>query len=130
MEDEPPGRCGGVDVLGEGAETRAALLDGLDDLQQVAQRAGEAVVFGHDDDIALAQVIEQPVQLRTAAHRPADLVSEDARAPGGAQGVLLGVEALVFGGDAGVTDNHARQSDKNRTKRQRFCQGILSLSTA
>jgi hypothetical protein len=59
-------------------------LDRPDDLQQIAQGTGEPVVVGDDDDISLTQMLKQFVEFGPFAHRPADLVREDAFAPCGA----------------------------------------------
>lgn len=45
MEHQAPGRCGGVDVLGQGLEARARRLDPGDDPEKVLERAAEAVVL-------------------------------------------------------------------------------------
>lgn len=49
MEDQPPSGGGGNHILGKGAKSAVARLARLDDLQQVAQRLRQAVVFGDDD---------------------------------------------------------------------------------
>ena len=57
------GRSGGVDRLRQGAEVRARRIDFLQDVEEILERARQAVEFPHDDGIALAQLVEKPVQL-------------------------------------------------------------------
>ena len=45
LHHHPPGRRGGVDVLGERAEAGTGLADLLHDVQQVLQRTGQPVEF-------------------------------------------------------------------------------------
>ena len=77
MEHQPPGGRGGVDVFGQRPEARAMRLDRVNDVEKVAQGTGKAVVLGNGDHVALAQLIEQAVQLGPAPRRAGDLVSED-----------------------------------------------------
>jgi hypothetical protein len=53
-------------------------LIGVHDLEQVLERAREPVVLGHHHDVALAELVEEPVELGARAQRAADLVGEDA----------------------------------------------------
>jgi hypothetical protein len=46
MEHKPAGWAGGIDVLSEGPEPCTTRLDQIDNLKQVFQAAGKAVVFG------------------------------------------------------------------------------------
>jgi hypothetical protein len=87
-----PGRRGGVDVLSKRAEPRALRLDGVHDVETIAQRAGEAVVPGDGNHVALTQLIE----LGPAARRAGDLISEVPAGTRRLQGVELAVQALVF----------------------------------
>lgn len=107
MEGQATGGRRRVDVLGQRPEPASALLDRLHDVEQVPQRAGEAVVLGDDDHVSGPQMIEQAVKLRALPHRAADLVGEDALGTGCRQGVGLGIEELVVRGDAGITEDHA-----------------------
>lgn len=59
MKDEPGCGRGGVDVLGETAEARALGLMGVDDLQEILQRAREPVVPGDHHDVAQAELVEE-----------------------------------------------------------------------
>jgi len=59
------------------------------------------------DHVALAQLIEQAVQLGPAARDAGDLVGENLFSSRRPQGVELAVQALIFRADAGVSDDHA-----------------------
>ena len=107
MKHQPPRRRGGVDVLGQRPEARALRLDGVHDIEKVAQGSGQAVVLGDGDHVALAQLIEQAVQFGPAARRAGDLVGEDPLGTRCLQGVELAVQVLVLCADAGVSDDHA-----------------------
>ncbi len=109
MEHKPPGWRGGVDVLGQRPEACALRLDRVHDVEKVAKGTGEAVVLGDGDHVALAQLIEQAVQLRPAAGRAGDLVRKDLLGTRRLQGVQLPVQVLVFRANAGVSNDHAAQ---------------------
>lgn len=112
MKDQPTGWRGGVDVLGQGPETRALRLDRVHDVEKVAQGASEAIILGDGDHVALAQLIEKAVQLGPASRGAGDFVGEDPLGARRLQGVELAVEVLVFRADAGVSDDHATPCQK------------------
>lgn len=112
MKHQPAGRRGGVDVLGQRPETRALRLDRIHDVEKVTQGAGEAVVLGNGDHVALAQLIEQAIQLWPAARGAGDLVSKNLLCARRLQGVELAVQVLVLCANAGVSDDHAALCQK------------------
>jgi uncharacterized protein (DUF1778 family) len=112
MKHQPTGGRSGVDVLGQRPETRALCLDRIHDVEKVAQGTGEAVVLGDGDHVALAQLIEQAVQLGPAAGRAGDLVSEDPLGTRRLKGVELAVQVLAVCADAGISDDHAALCQK------------------
>ncbi len=61
LHHHAPGRTGGVDCLGQGAEVGARGVDLLQDVQQVLERARQAIEFPDDERIALAHLIEEAV---------------------------------------------------------------------
>jgi len=62
-----PSLCGGgVDAFGETDELDAALIERFDLGDQVFQRAAEAVQTPDDEGIALAEVLQALIELRTA----------------------------------------------------------------
>jgi hypothetical protein len=129
MEHQPTGGRGGVDVLGQRPEARALRLDRVHDIEKVAQGTGEAVILGDGDHVALAQLIEQAVQLGPAAGRAGDLVSEDLLGTRRLQGVELAVQVLVLCADAGISDDHAALVPKTSQNRKGFVMGFCpSLS--
>ena len=91
MEHQPTCGRGGVDVLGQRPEARALRLDRVHNVKKITQGTGKAVVLGNSDHVALAQLIEQAVQLGPAAGRAGDLVSEDPLGTRRLQGVELAV---------------------------------------
>jgi hypothetical protein len=107
MEHQPTGGCGGVNVLGQRPKTSALRLDRVHDIEKVTQGPRKAVILGDDDHVALAQLIEQAVQLGPAAGRAGDLVSKYLLCTRRLQGIELAVQVLVLCADAGVSDDHA-----------------------
>ena len=95
MEHQAPGRGGGVDVLGQGPEARARRLDSSDDPEKVLKRAAEAVVLGHDHNVAGAQLVDQPLEFWPGSARAGDLLGKDPPRARGLEGRELSVEVLV-----------------------------------
>ena len=100
-------RRGGVDRVAQAAEMRALGLELLDDGEQVADRAGEAIEPDHDQGFAGADLAQQARQHRPAAIGAGGVLLEDVGAAGGAQFVELRIGALLLGGDARVADQTA-----------------------
>lgn len=59
------------------------------------------------------------------ADRQVDLIGEDALGARRLQGIALGIEVLVAGGDAGLADNHVKIGTKNGENRNGFLRGGL-----
>ena len=97
----------GVDRIAQAAEMRAARFELLDDGEQVADRAGEAIEPDHDQGFAGADLAQQARQHRPAAVGAGGVLFEDHVAAGGAEFVALRVGALFFGGDPRVADQAA-----------------------
>src|SRR3954468_22215379 len=76
------GRTGGVDRLCQGAEGGARRVDLLQDMQQILERAGQAVEFPDDESIAVAQMAEEVVQLGPIPPSAGGCLLVDARAAG------------------------------------------------
>ena len=66
----------------------------------------QAVELPDDEGVPLAGEGEGLIEARPLGTGPAGLVGEDPLAPGLGQGVVLEVELLVGGGDAGIADEH------------------------
>lgn len=69
MEDQATGGPCLVDVFRQGPEVRAACLDDLNNVEQVAQGARQVVVFAADNHILVSEVVKQTIELRTLAKR-------------------------------------------------------------
>src|SRR6185437_2618251 len=65
LHHHPSGRSGRVDILSDGTEAGAYVADPLHDVQHVLERTRQAVELPDDDGIALAQMVEQSMQLRS-----------------------------------------------------------------
>ena len=101
--------CGvrGIDRVAQAAEMRALGLELLDDGEQVADRAGEAIEPDHDQGFAGVDVAQQARQHRPAAIGAGGVFLEDRVAAGGAQFVELRIGALFLGGDPRIADQAA-----------------------
>jgi len=66
VKRQPSLRGGGVDAFGERDELDAALVEGFDLGDEVFQRAPEPIEAPDDEGIALAEVLQACVELRTA----------------------------------------------------------------
>ncbi len=75
----------------------AALLQLLDDLEQMADRSGEAVETHDDEDIAGGDLAQQLCQHRAGARGAGSVLLMDDTAAGGLQFVDLGVVGLILG---------------------------------
>lgn len=102
-EDEPAGRGGRVDVLGQGPETGTTSLDLVYDLEKVFQAAGKTVVFRDNDHIPVPQLLQQPVQLGSGLEGSSDRICEHPFCASGCQRVALAVRALVRGRDPSLS---------------------------
>ena len=125
MEHQPTGwRCG-VNVLGQRPETRALHLDRVQNVEKITQGPRKAVILGDSDHVALAQMIEQAVQLGPAARCAGDLVSEDPLGTRRLQSVELAVQVLVICADAGVSDDHVALCQKPPKTAKVLSQGFV-----
>ena len=121
VEGQPPHRGGGVELLGHRDEGHAVLVEQLDQLGEVRQRAGQAVDLVDDDDVDLSgsHILEQPLQRRAVGVATGEaaivIFGPDERPAGmrlaadiGLRGIILGVEGVevlfqpLVGGDPGV----------------------------
>ena len=89
----------------------AELLDGLD---QLLERAGEAIQLPHHQGVALAHVLERRLEGRPLALRARGLLLEHPAAAGRLQGIELQGEILLLGRDPGVADQHATSRNSSR----------------
>ena len=94
----------GVDGIAQRAEMRALRLELLDEGEQVADRAGEAVEAHDDEDVAGGDLAHELGEDGPGARGAGAVFLVDDVASGGAQFVDLGVGRLLLGGDAGVAE--------------------------
>ena len=121
VQRQPAHRGGGVELLGDRDEGHIVLVEQLDELGEVGQRAGQAVDLVDDDDVDLAgpHIVQQPLQgwpVGVAAREAAIVVFASQQRPAGMglaadiglRGIILGVERVevllepLVGRDAGV----------------------------
>lgn len=81
MEHELPACCSGVYALSEGTKADAAFFEFAYNLNQVLQAAAKTIQPPHDNDIVLAEMIEQARKLGSLTERTAGFLLEDPRAP-------------------------------------------------
>ena len=97
----------GVDRIAQAAKMRAAGFELLDDGEQVADRAGEAIEADDGEGFAGADIAQQAAEHGPASIGAGGTLFEHSGAAGGAEFVKLRIGALLFGGDAGVADQPA-----------------------
>lgn len=97
MEDELPAAGRRVDRLLETAEADPLRLQVGDRLDQVPQRASEAIQTPDDESIAGAQVTERLIEARPVGFGAAGFVLVDHPAAGRPEGVELEFQILVLG---------------------------------
>ena len=90
--------------LGQRPQGDPAPVELTDHVDQVTQRATEAVQPPHHHGVAGAQLGQQLVQGGAVLQLPGCLVHEDPVTPSCLQGVLLQVLVLLDGGDPGVAE--------------------------
>jgi hypothetical protein len=83
-------------------EASTSIADRFHDLEQIAGGAGQPVELPDGDDIALAKLVEHPVQLWPVTVGSGDLLAEDSFAACLLERFELKSQPLIFGGNAGV----------------------------
>lgn len=109
-QEQLAGRRGRITPrLSEAGEAAGGLFKLVDDIEQVAAGARQAVQARHHDRIPGAQCPHQPLELGAAIGRLAGaLLGEDALAAGGLQCLNLLLMVLPTGADPGVTVPHRK----------------------
>ena len=105
MEHQLASRRRGVDLLFEGQERDALLLEGFDNIEKFAEGTSEAVEPNDGEGVAGANESEQPGEARTFEGFSRNHVFKDPERAGGFKAASLAGEVLIVGGDAGVADN-------------------------
>ena len=106
VEHQPAARGGGVDRLGQRAQADALLAHGLDGLDQLLERARQAIQLPDHQRVALAHVAECRLELGPLTLRAGGLLLVDLGAPGRGERIQLQGEILLLGRDPGVADEH------------------------
>lgn len=86
---------------------RAALGQVLDDREEMAHGTGQPVQPHDDEDVAGADLAEQPGEGRAGSRGARAVLGHDLDAAGGAQLLRLRVGLLLLGRDAGIADQTA-----------------------
>lgn len=107
MEDAAPGRRGRVDVFRQGSEARALRLDRGDDGEEILERAREPFLLRHRIHVAIPQLVDQPIELRTRPLRAGDVLRIDALDLGGPERVELRLEALPLDRHSRISQDHS-----------------------
>ena len=107
LQGEHPLWRRGVDRVSQAAKMPTAGFKLLNDGEQVADRAGEAIEPDHDEGLAGADLAQQARQHGAAAIGAGGVLLEDRLATGGAQFVALRICTLLLGGDPRIADQTA-----------------------
>ena len=106
VKHQPAAGSRRVDGLGERAKSDAALLQVLDGLDELPDRAGEAIQLPDDQGVAAAHEVKRGLELGPVALSAGSLLGEGLLAAAALEGVELERGVLILRGDAGVADEH------------------------
>src|SRR5271168_2192708 len=102
---------------------RAAVLQELDDVQEMADRASEAVETNDDQNVAAADFAHQSGEFRPGSRSPRPVFLINRRTAGGAQLVGLRVGGLILRRDARVAQKTSLAREKGRFRKSHFSLG-------
>src|SRR5208282_1859489 len=100
-----------VDGVAQRAKVSAVLLQALDDVEEMTDRAGEAVEADDDENIAGSDLAHQSGELWPSARGARPVFPVNCRAAGRAQLIGLRVRGLVLGRDASVAQKTSCRTD-------------------
>ena len=100
-------RGGSIDGIAQAAKMRSRRFELVDDGEEMADRARQAVEANDDQGVTAADVAKQAGEHRAGAIGAGGVFLEDVVAAGGAQFVALGGRTLIIGGDPGIADKPA-----------------------
>jgi hypothetical protein len=126
MEDQPAARRGRVDALLQRDKPDAALGQHRDRVDQMTQRATEAIQPPHDQRVAFAQVVKQPRELGPLVQRATRGVAEDPQTASGGQRVVLQAELLLARRDPCVAQQRPHGANRLTTPRGRASETLIS----
>ena len=106
----------GVDAFAQADQLDLAVVELIDDLNQVGHTAPQPVEAPDDERVAGAQGLEEAVEFGALAAAAGSVVGVDAVAAGILESGDLKLRILVSGGDAGVADAHVTQTPRNIRK--------------
>ena len=118
VEDQPPGRAGGVDVLVQRSQPDAACLQGVHRGKKLAHRSRQSIQSGDDQHVSFADEVEPGGKLWAIGTGAAHRFLEHPLAPGRMERVDLTVRGLQIGRDAGIADQHQKSPKTRPTPEQ------------
>src|SRR6266496_3179593 len=131
MEDQPPGRRGGVDLLLQDDQADAALAQLVGERQQVLQRPHRAGQPGDDEHVARAEIGERFVELGAGGVLAGSGVREDLGAPVAAPVIDLAGVLLAAGGHPRVPDLRHHAAPAHRYPAARSSRvAVMALTVA
>ena len=104
VEDELASRARGVDLLLRTDQIDLTGAEPVDDLEQLLERAAEAIQTNDTQAVAGTGVIEQLVQAETVKRTTGDDILENTDGAGRFQSLMLSASVLLAGGDPGVAE--------------------------
>jgi len=114
LHEHAPGRRGRIDGFGQTAEARPGRLNAFHNMEQVFERARQAVELPDHDHVVRPELVEHPVERRPLPPATRGLFGKDPRGPGRPQRHFLhpGVLFVAFGHPC-VAQNHRAPSCTN-----------------
>lgn len=107
LEGEHALRRRGVDRIAQRAEVGTAVGQLLDDGEEVADGPRQAIEADDDQDVASADLSQQPGEGRAGARGTRSVFDDEIAASGCTKLLGLGVGLLFFGGDTGIAHQTA-----------------------
>ena len=114
VEDQLAAGGGGVDRLGQRAKPDALRFQPVDGRDQVLERATQAIEPPDHDRVARTHIGEGGVDAGARGGGAGRDVGEDLATAGDGESVLLQIEGLVPGGDAGIANQHVGSVSQTR----------------
>jgi len=97
---------GGINLVFQTVERGPRALNRIDEINKIADRAGEAIQFPDDDKIAWTQLVEHLLQLNSFLGGPAAFFLINLFATERLQSVQLQSQVLILGADPRVANLH------------------------